>query len=126
MSQAASRTYDDSLTKASERLSFQPTMGVRFVVRAREGVKPGSQVEFPFEQTRIVLGRGPAADVRIPHRSVSEFHATVQLHGDAWQLADAGSTNGTKLNGRRVEEPTPLEPGDRIEVGTTELRFELE
>ena len=31
-----------------------------------------------------------------------------------------------KLNGRRVDGPTPLEPGDRIEVGTTELRFELE
>jgi pSer/pThr/pTyr-binding forkhead associated (FHA) protein len=43
-----------------------------------------------------------------------------------WAVADLGSTNGTKLHGRRVDEPTPLEPGDRIEVGTTELRFELE
>ncbi|HKU39784.1 MAG TPA: FHA domain-containing protein [Polyangiales bacterium] len=100
-------------------------MGVRFVVRAREGVKPGSQVEFPFEQTRIVLGRGPAADVRIPHRTVSEFHATVQLHGDVWQLADAGSTNGTKLNGTRLtgDRPKRLRDGDRIELGAYELSF---
>lgn len=100
-------------------------MGVRFVVRAREGVKPGSEVEFPFEQTRIVLGRGPAADVRIPHRSVSEFHATVQLHGDAWQLVDAGSTNGTKLNGKRLsgDRGRRLRDGDLVELGAYVLSF---
>jgi predicted component of type VI protein secretion system len=113
------------LTKALAQLSFQPTMGVRFVVRAREGVKPGSQVEFPFEQTRIVLGRGSAADVRIPHRTVSEFHATVQLHGDAWQLCDAGSTNGTKLNGKRLtgDRGKRLREGDLIELGAYALSF---
>lgn len=99
-------------------------MGVRFVVRAREGVKHGPPVEFPFEQARIVLGRGSAADVRIPHRTVSEFHATVQLHGEIWQLADAGSTNGTKLNGTRLgERPKRLRDGDRIELGAYVLSF---
>jgi predicted component of type VI protein secretion system len=100
-------------------------MGVRFVVRSREGKKPGSDAEFPFEQTRIVIGRGAAADVRIPHRTVSELHATVQMHGDSWLLADASSTNGTRHNGQRVgtDRPKKLRDGDLIELGAYVLSF---
>lgn len=104
-------------------------MGVRFVVRSGEGRqddggRPGD-VEYPFEQTRIVLGRGAAADVRIPHRSVSELHATVQLRGDAWMLADAGSTNGTLHNGQRLQgdRSRRLRDGDQIEIGVYVLSF---
>jgi len=113
------------LTGAAARLSFDPTMGVRFVVRLREGKKTSSEVEFPFDQTRVVLGRGQAADVRIPHRSVSEFHATVQLRNDGWFLADAESTNGTKCNGARVrsDRPKRLRDGDLIELGVYVLSF---
>ena len=100
-------------------------MGVRFVVRACEGKRPSSAIEFPFEQTRIVIGRGAAADVRIPHRTISEFHATVQQRGEAWHLADAGSTNGTSLNGQRltVDRSKRLQDGDLIELGAYTLSF---
>jgi pSer/pThr/pTyr-binding forkhead associated (FHA) protein len=116
---------NESLTRGADRLSFDPTMGVRFVVRSREGKKAVSDVEFPFEQTRIVLGRGAAADVRIPHRTVSELHATVQLRGDAWMLADASSTNGTRHNGQRLQgdRPRRLREGDLIELGSYVLSF---
>jgi pSer/pThr/pTyr-binding forkhead associated (FHA) protein len=100
-------------------------MGVRFVVRSCEGKKPRTEIEFPFEQARIVLGRGSSADVRIPHRTVSEFHATVQLRGDAWMLADASSTNGTKLNGQPLtgDRPKRLQDSDIIELGAYVLSF---
>jgi predicted component of type VI protein secretion system len=105
-------------------LSFDPTMGVRFVVRSCEGKKPRVEIEFPFEQARIVLGRGSSADVRIPHRTVSEFHATVQLRGDAWMLADASSTNGTKLNGQPLaDRPRRLQDSDILEIGAYVLSF---
>jgi pSer/pThr/pTyr-binding forkhead associated (FHA) protein len=41
-------------------------------------------------------------------------------------LSDLGSTNGSRLNGRRVEGSEVLKPGDEIELGTTVVRFELE
>jgi predicted component of type VI protein secretion system len=100
-------------------------MGVRFVIRSCEGKKLRTEIEFPFEQARIVLGRGSSADVRIPHRTVSELHASVAMRGDAWMLTDAGSTNGTKLNGQALsgDRSRRLSEGDRIEVGAYVLSF---
>jgi predicted component of type VI protein secretion system len=100
-------------------------MGVRFVVRSCEGKKPGSVIDYPFEQTRIVIGRGASSDVRIPHRTISELHATVQQHGDLWQLADASSTNGTSMNGQRLTagRPKRLRDGDLIELGAYVVSF---
>jgi pSer/pThr/pTyr-binding forkhead associated (FHA) protein len=100
-------------------------MGVRFVVRSCEGKKPRTDIEFPFDQARIVLGRGSSADVRIPHRTVSEFHATVQMRGDVWVLADAKSTNGTKLNGQPLQgdRPRRLHDSDLIELGAYVISF---
>jgi pSer/pThr/pTyr-binding forkhead associated (FHA) protein len=41
-------------------------------------------------------------------------------------LNDLGSTNGSLLNGRRIERPEVLKPGDEIEVGTSVITFEVE
>ena len=40
-------------------------------------------------------------------------------------MTDIGSTNGSRLNGRRLDQPTVLKPGDEIELGTTTLTFSL-
>jgi hypothetical protein len=100
-------------------------MGVRFAVRSCEGRKVPGELELSFEQERIVLGRGAAADVRVPHATVSELHATVQLRGDAWVLRDLGSTNGTRLSGQRLAPSVEkrLREGDLIEIGVYTLSF---
>jgi pSer/pThr/pTyr-binding forkhead associated (FHA) protein len=41
-------------------------------------------------------------------------------------ITDLGSTNGSRLNGRRLEGSEVLKPGDEIELGTTRIQFELE
>jgi pSer/pThr/pTyr-binding forkhead associated (FHA) protein len=41
-------------------------------------------------------------------------------------LTDLGSTNGSRLNGRKLQGPEVLKPGDEIELGTSLLTFELE
>jgi pSer/pThr/pTyr-binding forkhead associated (FHA) protein len=41
-------------------------------------------------------------------------------------VADLGSTNGSRINGRRLEGSEVVKPGDEIEVGSTRLTFELE
>ena len=100
-------------------------MGVRLAVRSRDGRKVPGELELSFEQERIVLGRGAAADVRIPHATVSELHATVQLRGDTWVLRDLGSTNGTRLSGQRLAPSVEkrLRDGDLIEIGVYTLSF---
>jgi FHA domain len=113
------------LTVARFGLSFGRLMAVRFVVRSREGKVVPGELAFPFEQSRVVIGRGASADVRIPHPTVSEQHATVQSRGDHYVIVDVGSTNGTKLDGQRlpVDAPRRLRDGALIEVGVYALSF---
>jgi pSer/pThr/pTyr-binding forkhead associated (FHA) protein len=100
-------------------------MAVRFVVRSRDGQTLQEELAFPFDQARIVLGRAPSADVRIPSRTVSEAHASVQMRGSDWLLTDLGSRNGTKHNGQRVtpDRTKKLHDGDLLELGNYVLSF---
>jgi hypothetical protein len=72
------------------------------------------------------LGRSRQCDVTVDDPNVSRTHAEVRPRGGSWVLADLGSTNGSRLNGHRVEGTEVLKPGDEIELGTTVLQFELE
>jgi Protein of unknown function (DUF3662)/Inner membrane component of T3SS, cytoplasmic domain len=72
------------------------------------------------------LGRSRQCDVMVDDANVSRTHAEVRPRGGSWVLSDLGSTNGSRLNGRRVEASEVLKPGDEIELGTTVLKFELE
>ena len=58
--------------------------------------------------------------------NVSRRHAELRRSdvGD-WQIVDLGSTNGIKVNGRRVAS-TRLSPGDQVTVGTTTFLFDIE
>ena len=74
---------------------------------------------------RLVLGRSREADLVLDDPNVSRRHAELRREGEDWTIADLGSTNGVKVNGRRVENAR-LEPGDDILLGTFELSFEVE
>jgi pSer/pThr/pTyr-binding forkhead associated (FHA) protein len=56
---------------------------------------------------------------------VSRRHAELQLQTDGWHLVDLDSTNGISVNGRRVS-AARLQPGDRITIGTSDLRFDVD
>ena len=72
------------------------------------------------------LGRSRQSDVMVDDPNVSRAHAEIRPRGGSWVVADLGSTNGSRLNGRRLDQPTVLKPGDEIEVGTTIFTFALE
>jgi hypothetical protein len=76
--------------------------------------------------TGAVIGRSRDCDVVLGDGNVSRRHAEVRPADGGWAVNDLGSTNGVLLNGRRVDGTAGLRAGDRIELGTTELRFELE
>jgi len=72
------------------------------------------------------LGRSREADIVIDDANVSRKHAEVRPSGGSWIVRDLGSTNGVKVNGRRIESPQSLKRGDVIELGTARATFELE
>ena len=71
----------------------------------------------------LTIGRLPECDVTLDDDSVSRKHAEVRRQDSEIMVVDLGSTNGTKVNGQRVQERR-LEDGDLIMVGGTSLRFE--
>jgi pSer/pThr/pTyr-binding forkhead associated (FHA) protein len=58
--------------------------------------------------------------------NVSRRHAEISPSGQGWLIQDLGSTNGVRVNGRQVDGPHPLESGDRVELGTVSVTFEVE
>lgn len=72
----------------------------------------------------ITLGRSEKNGIVLPEPASSRVHAEIVSEGSGWLLRDFGSSNGTFVNARRVKE-RPLEEGDRIRIGTVELRFAL-
>jgi pSer/pThr/pTyr-binding forkhead associated (FHA) protein len=100
-------------------------MGVRLSIRSGEHGPLPEELHYDFDQERIAIGRGPGADVRIPHLSVSDAHATVRAEPDGYAIVDHGSTNGTKVNGVALtaQRKKKLGDGDVIEIGAYALRF---
>ncbi|GAA4829386.1 hypothetical protein GCM10023201_16060 [Actinomycetospora corticicola] len=72
------------------------------------------------------LGRDPSAGLVVEHPGVSWRH--LRLAPDRtgrWIATDLGSTNGTRVDGRRIEGPTPLPPGSEITLGSDGPRLRL-
>ena len=93
--------------------------------RGRARLRVGEHVEI-VGSAGAILGRSRDADVVLEDPNVSRHHAEVRPSGGSWIVNDLGSTNGIKVNGRRVQGPQSLKRGDEIELGTSRVTFELE
>jgi len=82
-----------------------------------KGPRIGSRVFLPEGET--IVGRSGSCTVVLDVESISRRHCSLLVSGDEVRILDLGSTNGTWLNGRRLQakEPTSIEVGDRLEVG---------
>lgn len=81
---------------------------------------------YVLDGPRAVLGRSDDAECVLRDPNVSRRHAELrQDRAGQWEIVDLGSTNGIKVNGRRVTE-APLREGDQVTVGTTTFRFGIE
>ena len=74
---------------------------------------------------RVTIGRSRECDVVLSDPNVSRRHIELRRGERGWAAVDLGSTNGMKVNGRRLSH-AELEPGDRITIGITDLTFELD
>jgi hypothetical protein len=71
------------------------------------------------------LGRSRDCDVVLEDAGISRRHAEIRPGPDGWTIEDLGSTNGVLVNGRDLHGVQLLQSGDRLELGSTEIVFEL-
>lgn len=75
----------------------------------------------------VVIGRNPTTDITLLDEGISREHAVLLFDEEApgYVIEDLASTNGTKLNGKRIRS-APLSEGDEIQIGQTLFRFVLQ
>jgi pSer/pThr/pTyr-binding forkhead associated (FHA) protein len=96
--------------------------GPRAALVIRTGDFEGTRYELGYGET--LIGRNPTTDITLLDEGASREHAIV-LYDDEqgqWTIEDLQSTNGTKVNGKRVRS-RPLQPGDEIQIGHTRFEF---
>ncbi len=99
-------SYDERLPEVPPDAWLEGSNGARY--KLRSGV--------------MTIGRLSTSDIVIDDQNVSRQHAELHPAGDSYQLIDLGSTNGCKVNGRRIERQV-LVDGDEITFGPVKLRF---
>ena len=82
----------------------------------------GVRREVAFD-TQLRIGRHPNQDLQILDRVVSKAHAVLEVRGDRVVAFDAGSRNGTVVNGETIEGTQALKDGDEVTVGSTSMVF---
>jgi predicted component of type VI protein secretion system len=85
----------------------------------------GERRSFSIARDMTVIGRREDCDLRIPLGEVSRKHCRLVRDGDTLKLEDLGSSNGTFLNGQRVQEAL-LSPGDTIQVGPVVFALQID
>ncbi len=94
----------------------------RVVVLASPTLQPGTAIELT---STAGVGRGAENAIRLDgDTTVSGRHATLDTRPDGLWVEDAGSTNGTFVNGARVTSARRLAPGDVLRIGHTDLQVE--
>jgi len=93
---------------------------MRFALAVISGDQAGSV--FKITKPRSFIGRGPDMDIQIIDREVSRRHAMLEIRGEAGQIVDLGSTNGTFVDGERVEHATLSHQGE-FTIGSTTLMY---
>jgi pSer/pThr/pTyr-binding forkhead associated (FHA) protein len=85
----------------------------------------GPEQEFELAKPNISIGRATTNDITLDDVRVSRSHARLDCGAQGATLVDLGSSNGTRVNGFRIERTT-LVPGDTISLGSQQLRYSVD
>ncbi len=88
-------------------------------------VEDGKRSEIQFDGKPICIGRAVDNDIRVDDTLVSRHHCQIEPGPEGPILLDLGSSNGTQVNGERVDRQV-LVDGDQIQVGGAQIRLEME
>ena len=115
----ASRSETDSSTREFDYLYNK--LKPRLVVQHSKVVDDGKIFEI---KGGVTIGRSPASQISLPDEFVSSTHARIFARKQFFFLEDLGSTNGTYIDGRRIEGEHQIKPGQEIVIGDTIFRYE--
>jgi hypothetical protein len=102
-------------------LDLAANLDPRLVVESSPSLPAGREIRI---EGGITIGRSEAADVAISDQFVSHMHARVTRRGAYHFVVDLGSTNGTFLNDRRIDNDAQLKVRDTLRIGQSILRYE--
>jgi hypothetical protein len=108
---------------ATRTMVFSPPILEAPTAVVREIRPDGTQREIAVDGSLLTIGRAADNGLVLHDSRVSRYHARLQARRGALVFSDLGSTNGSRVNGRPVEEIV-LGEGDRIEIGATVLVVE--
>jgi pSer/pThr/pTyr-binding forkhead associated (FHA) protein len=77
---------------------------------------PDGPHRFMMVGEEVVIGRAPACDITIAHKSISRRHVRIAIDGDRFIAEDLGSQNGTRINNNRISGPSPFRIGDKVQM----------
>jgi len=79
----------------------------------------------PIELNRaeLVIGRRPSCDIQMEYPNISGQHLKLLFRGGYWLVEDLGSTNGTKINGMRIQQARTVYPGDTLRIGKRDFKM---
>src|SRR3954471_14831748 len=97
-------------------------LGRLIVVAAPQGEPPAGS-SFPLDAVTS-LGRDVNNSIVIDDPFASTDHAVLTFRGRAWYVEDRESTNGTFVNGSRIQGVAALGFGDTVQIGQVRLRLE--
>ena len=77
-----------------------------------------------LDEAETLIGRAPSSNLQLPDDSISREHAVILFEDGAFTVEDLQSTNGIRVNGKKLRS-APLVHGDEIKIGQTTLVFVL-
>ena len=117
-----SDTFRDEVEDLSDSVARGPRSEAALTVLRGENV--GALYAIDTDET--VIGRSTDVGITLPDDSLSRQHARIRRDGTGYLIEDLGSTNGTFVDGERIDTPRALEDGSRIHLGSrTVLHFRL-
>jgi pSer/pThr/pTyr-binding forkhead associated (FHA) protein len=83
-------------------------------------------LRYPLAAEETLIGRNPTTDITLIDDGISREHSMILFEeaDDSYTIEDLQSTNGTKVNGKRVRS-APLSDGDEIQIGHTRFLFRI-
>lgn len=102
----------------------EPCTTTKAMLLIRNGGFEGMSYEITAGET--LIGRNPTTDITLLDEGISREHALITYDPDtgSYAIEDLQSTNGTKVNGRRVRS-VALADGDELQIGHTRFQFVL-
>ncbi len=103
-------------------------------IASRSGIGRLSVLESPDDEPPVgttlplgpinSIGRNVNNTIYVEDDFVSSNHAMLTFRGRAWFVEDQGSTNGTYVNGHRIDRPVALSFGDELTIGRVRMRLD--